>query len=118
MPNIEHINIAERKCKVTGRVHKIEGIQPVSGGFRQVVFLHIPELTDQLSGRTIRKEQYLRVEIFSKEQTDKRFLDSRHMRELRCCSVYVNSWHWTDPKHGLTSAIRLNFIEWHKIEKQ
>ena len=108
--------LTDRKCRITGRVHKIEGIQAKKTGFSQRFMLHLAEIKDETTGRTIRREQYYWVQIWSREQTDKRFLDSRHIKELRSCSVYVNSYHWTDRREGLTSVVKLDFIEWLKVE--
>lgn len=114
-PAIQHL--AERKCKITGRIHRIDGIQPVKNGFRQQFMIHIPEQVDTMTGRVIRREAYYNVEIFSNNQTDSRFLGAKNLRELVCCSVYLNSFHWISPTDGLLCGMRLNFIEWLKTEK-
>lgn len=107
--------LAERKFKITGRIHKVEGVQPKKTGFSQRIMLHIPELKDDMTDRVIRREQYYWVELYSTNQTDSRFVASSRIKELVCCAVYLNSYHWVD-KDGLNTVPRLSFIEWLKIE--
>lgn len=107
--------LAERKAKITGRIHRIEGIQHVNNGFKQNIMLHISELKDEMTGRVVRKEQYYTIQLWSNAQTDSRFRDSKHIKELVSCSVYLNSYHWQDPKEGLKTIAQLNFIEWLKV---
>lgn len=108
--------LAERQAKITGRVHRIEGVKAVKNGFTQRFMLHIPDLKDEITERVIRREQYFWIEIYSNNQTDSRFLDSTKIKSLVCCSVYLNSYSWIDTRDGLTCAAKLNFHEWLKVK--
>lgn len=111
---IQHL--AERKCKITGRVHRIGEIQELKEGrgFRQHIWLHIEKLVDEMTKRVLRREEYYQIEIFSRDKADNRFLGVKNMKELVCCSVYLNSWHFVSPRDGLVTGMRLSFIEWLK----
>lgn len=106
----------ERKAKITGRIHRIEGVQPLKNGFKQRFMIEIPELKDEMNGRVLRRLQYFWIEIYSTKQTDSRFIDSRKIKELVCVSVYLNSYHWLDQRDGLTCVCHLNFDQWLKVE--
>lgn len=116
-PPIQHI--AERKCKITGRIQRIGEVQETRNktGFRQHIWLHIDALKDEMTKRVIRREEYYQIEIFSKDRADSRFLSAKNMSELVCCCVYLNSWHFVSAKDGLVLGMRLSFVEWLKVDK-
>jgi len=81
------------KLEIIALIDKFEGIQPTKNGFKQRFILLQPELKNEF-GDMIRKEQYFPVEIFSKEQTDKRFIAAKDMRRKVKATVYCNGERW------------------------
>lgn len=81
------------KVELTAYVNNIGGIEPLTKGFRQFVILRIPEAKDDMD-TVIRKEQFFKVEVYSTSQTDKRFLDSRNIKQKVKASLYLNGERW------------------------
>lgn len=108
------LELQERKTRISGKIHKVEGIQPLTRGFKQRIMLHVPEEYSQRTGRLIFKEQYFWIEIFSTSQTDSRFLNTSAIGQHVSCSLYVNGYHWIDNRQGLQCVTKLNFIDWIK----
>jgi hypothetical protein len=87
------------KLEILGLINNIGGIKPTKNGFQQIVVLHIPEVKDELE-RVSRKEQYYPISIWSKQQTDSRFLSAKDIRSKKKRDFYYN--------------IKLNLSEWGK----
>jgi hypothetical protein len=102
------------KLEILGLINNIGGIKPTKNGFQQVVVLHIPEVKDELE-RVSRKEQYYPISIWSKQQTDSRFLSAKDIRSKKKAVVYVNGERWMpDGKSDFYYNIKLNLSEWGK----
>ena len=102
------------KLEILGIVNNIGGIKPTKNGFQQVVILHIPEVKDDLE-RVSRREQFYPIIIWSKEQTDKRFLNSTHIRSKMKGVCYLKGERWmNDGSRDFSYAIKLNLNEWGK----
>jgi hypothetical protein len=84
------------KLELTAFVNNIGGIEPLKKGFQQFIILRIPETKDDFD-TIIRKEQFFKVEVYSTSQTDKRFLDSRNIKQKLKCLVYLNGERWLPP---------------------
>lgn len=100
------------KIEITGRVDKIEGIQPVKKGFIQRVFLEIPEVKDDFDRVTKYAEHFV-VTIWSNQQSDSRFLSSRDLRSKKKATVYLKGerW-WNENRKEYNYAHKLNLERW------
>ena len=96
---------------ISGTVYAIEGIQALSVGFKQVVTLLQPEI--ERDGRVLYKEEYFQIQIWSKEQTDKRFLSFNDKHTERKAVCYLKGERWMS-KHSneFAYALKLNLKNW------
>lgn len=102
------------KLEILGLVNNIGGIKPTKTGFQQIIILHIPEVKDELE-RVSRKEQYFPISIWSKQQTDSRFLNAKDIRSKKKAVCYMNGDRWMpDNGRDFQYFIRLNLSEWGK----
>jgi hypothetical protein len=102
------------KLEILGLVHNVGGIKPTKNGFQQVVILHQPEVKDDLD-RVSRREEFFQVTVWSKEQTDSRFLQPKHMRAKMKAIVYLKGERWFNEKfNDFNYAHKLNLNEWGK----
>lgn len=100
------------KLEITGFVDKINGIEPLKNGFRQMIVLHQPPLKDDLD-RVKGKDQYYVVWIWSQQQTDKRFLTSKDIRSKKKCTAYLNGERWFNEQYkDFNYNNKLNLVEW------
>lgn len=99
------------KFEITALIDKFDGVQPTKTGFRQRVILTQPEFKNEF-GEVVRKAQYFPVEIFSKMQTDKRFVGVKDIRSKVKCSVYCNGERWLpDGKQDFMYTIKFVLID-------
>jgi hypothetical protein len=102
------------KLEILGFVHNIGGIKPTKNGFQQMVILHQPEVKDELD-RLSRKEQFFPIMIWSKQQTDSRFLDSRAIKSRMKAIVYMNGERWfNEGQKDFQYFLKLSLNEWGK----
>ena len=102
------------KLELTAIIHNIAGIEPLSKGFKQNVILWIPESKDEFNTVT-RKEQFFRIEIYSTNQTDKRFLDSSQIKAKTKAVLYLNGERWlNDSTKEFNYNNKLKLAEWQK----
>lgn len=106
------LELQERKTRVSGTIFKVEGIKPLTRGFKQRIMLHVPAEFSDRTGRQIFGEQYFWIEVFSTSQTDSRFLDNTSIGKKVSARLYVNGYHWVDTHKGLQCITKLNFIDW------
>lgn len=100
------------KLDITGIVDKIGGIKPVRKGFTQTVILQQPAAKDEFD-RVTHHEQYFVISIWSNNQTDSRFLTSKHIRSKMKASVYLKGerW-WNDASKDFNYNHKLNLAAW------
>jgi hypothetical protein len=102
------------KLEITGLVNNIGGIRPTKNGFQQTVILHIPEVKDEMDTLT-RREQFYPIQIWSREQTDKRFLSPKDIKSKKKAVVYMRGERWmNDGARDFSYNVKLNLNEWGK----
>lgn len=102
------------KLELTAIISHIGGIEPLTKGFRQFIVLWIPESKDEF-GSITRKEQHFRVEVYSTNQTDSRFLDSRSIKAKTKAILYLNGERWVnDQTKDFNYMNKLKLAEWQK----
>lgn len=102
------------KLEIVGLVHNIQGIKPTKNGFQQLIILHQPEVKDELD-RVSFKEQFFPVTIWSREQTDSRFLSPKDMKSKKKATVYLKGERWyNEGSKDFNYAIKFNLSEWGK----
>lgn len=102
------------KLELTAYISNIGHIEPLSKGFKQVNILWIPEAKDEMD-QVIRKEQFYRVEVWSQNQTDKRFMNSPHIKTKIKATLYLNGERWMST--GATEFSynnKLKLADWQK----
>jgi hypothetical protein len=95
-----------------GNVFMVEGIQPLTNGFKQLVILHRPDMTD-LNGKVLAKEEYYQVNIWSQNQTDSRFLtfSDKGQKKKALCRLKGERW-YSQYSKDYVYALKANLKQW------
>ncbi len=102
------------KIELTAYIHNIGPIKPLTKGFQQQNILWIPESKNEM-GDILRKEQFFRIEIWSLNQTDSRFLNSTQIKAKTKAVLYLNGERWiNDATKEFNYNNKLKLAEWQK----
>jgi hypothetical protein len=97
---------------IIGLLYQVEGVQPVKNGFVQHVILHQEEVVDNRTGRVVWKEEFFKINIWSKEQTDSRFKSFGDKGQKMKALCRVRGERWLNQSQEFTYATKLNLKVW------
>lgn len=94
-----------RQLELNGVIEDMQGVQPVRSGFRQTVFLKEPNENKP------QWDQYYTIQIFSTDQTDRRFKHPADKGKPARCLCYFKGQRWQGER-GFQYNNKLELINW------